>query len=82
MFEARRRADDGQLAGGGDVVGLPGEDDLVRVGRRGDVREFRDPGERVLAGLERADPDQPDQLAAQQRHHQRARHGPSPSDAV
>lgn len=74
--QARCRADDRELAGGGDVVRLPGEDDLVRAGRRGDVRELRDPGERVLADLERAAPDQPDQLAAYQRHHQRARHDP------
>ncbi|MEU0413576.1 hypothetical protein ABZ307_38095 [Streptomyces griseorubiginosus] len=39
---------------------LPREDDLVRAGRGGDVRELRDPGERVLADLERADPDHPD----------------------
>ncbi|MER7048394.1 DUF721 domain-containing protein [Streptomyces jumonjinensis] len=40
--------------------------DLVRTGRSDYVRELRDPGERVLADLERTDPDQPDQLAA---HH-------------
>ncbi|MFI5681767.1 transposase [Streptomyces cellulosae] len=39
QFRARRRADDGQLAGGGDVVRLPREDNLVRAGHRGNVRE-------------------------------------------
>ncbi|EDX20302.1 hypothetical protein SSAG_00092 [Streptomyces sp. Mg1] len=48
--QARCRADDRQLAGSGDVVGLPRENDLVRGG---DVRELRDPGERVLADMER-----------------------------
>ncbi|MGA5558822.1 hypothetical protein [Streptomyces lavendulocolor] len=41
--QARRRTDNRQLAGGGDVVGLPRQDDLVRAGRRGDVRKFGDP---------------------------------------
>lgn len=75
MFRHGAGADDGQVARGGDVVGLPGEDDFVGAGRRGDVRELRDPGEGVLADPEGADPDQPDQLAAYQRHHDRARHG-------
>ncbi|MEF2529917.1 MULTISPECIES: hypothetical protein [Streptomyces] len=66
----------GQLAGRGDIVGIPGEDNLVCADRRGDVRELRDPGERVLADFERAHPDQTDLLVAHQRHHQRARHNP------
>lgn len=73
---ARRRADDGQLASGGDIVGFPGEHDLVRTGRNGDVRELSDPGERVLADLYRANPDQPDRLAAHQRQADRTRHDP------
>lgn len=58
-IQARRRADDGQFLGGADVVGLSSEDDLVRASRRSDVREFGDPNERVRAGLERADSNQP-----------------------
>ncbi|MFJ7181612.1 hypothetical protein ACIQXA_35770 [Streptomyces massasporeus] len=44
-------------------MGFPNEGDVVCAGSRGDVREFRGSGERILADRVRAYPDHPDRLA-------------------